>query len=159
MSVHFCCILSNWLRDGKKKLAKIYDIPENSVTLHCFPKTGQKQRPLDSYLRAAQRRSENLSSFAYVLWVSMLFSSYSYPCHWPLIPPSELSHSKLDHPPSDPAQSWERAVLHMTNLLLKTACVFLFTTAQETPCNPAFLWLVSTWVFYTSPYSSINGKF
>lgn len=52
----------------------------------------------------------------------------------------------------------KRAVLHMTSLLLKTACVFLLMTAQQSPCNPAFLWLVSTWVFYTSPYSSIRWR-
>lgn len=153
MSVPFCCILFNWMWDGEK-LTKIYDSPETSVTQHCFPTMGQKQHPLRSYLRATQRRSWNLRSFSYVLWVSMLFSSHPYPCHWPLIPPS---HIKLDHPPSAPCSKLtKRAVLHMTNLLLKTECVFLLTTAQQSSCNPAFQWLVSTWVFYTSPYSSIK---
>lgn len=101
MSVPFCCVLFDWMWDAEK-LTNIYDSPETSVTQHCFPTMGQKQHPLRSYLRATQRRSWDLRSFAYVLWVSMLFSSHSYLCHWPLIPPSVLSRIKLDHPPSAP---------------------------------------------------------
>lgn len=86
-----------------------------------------------------------------MLWVSVLFSSYSYPYHWPLIPPSELSHIKLDHlPPALLKADIESRSAHDQPLLLKTACVFLLTTAQQSPYNPAFLWLVST-VFSTLP--------